>query len=110
MRKQTSNDPKLNFQFLPENTKILSTIYSRKSSTTTHRSPKIEKMHYLKRYIRDEPSRMIQHLQITESKLLDRILNQPRIQEESVEKLKKLHDTTKECLEALNDLDIQIET
>ncbi|KAJ3650181.1 hypothetical protein Zmor_021885 [Zophobas morio] len=91
----------------------------------------IEKMQYLKTYIRDEPIKIIQHHQITEnnyqtawellakrfnnvrltvSKLLDKILDQPRMQEESAEKLKKLHDTTKECLEALNNLDIQTDT
>ena len=69
---------------------------------------KIEKMQYL-----NEPSRIIQHLQITEnnyetawellakrfnntrltvSKLLYKILDQPRIQEKSVQKLMKLHD------------------
>ncbi|XP_063923015.1 golgin subfamily A member 6-like protein 25 [Zophobas morio] len=76
----------------------------------------IEKMQYLKTYIKDEPSRVIQHLQITENnyetawKLLAKRFSNPRIQEESSEKLKKLHDTTKECLEALNNLDIQTDT
>ena len=48
---------------------------------------------------------------LTVSKLLDRILDKPRIQEESAEKLKKLHDTRiKECLEGWKNLDMQTET
>lgn len=87
----------------------------------------IEKMQYLKTHIRGEPSKLIQHLQISEanyetawnllqkryqnsrlllSKLIDKILDLPSIQYESSDKIKQLHDVTSECLEAINNLGI----
>lgn len=86
-----------------------------------------EKMYYLKTYVIGEPAKLIQHLstvgnnyetafQILQyryknsrlilSKLLDKILDQPSIQSENSEKLKQLHDTTTECLEAISNLGI----
>ena len=87
----------------------------------------IEKMQYLKTHLRGEASRLVQHLQITNdnyntgweilsnrygnerlaiNKLIDKILDIPTIQHESAFKLKQLHDTVVECLEALNNLKI----
>ena len=88
---------------------------------------KVEKMQYLKTHIRGEPSRLVQHLQITEanfetaweilqkrfhnkrlilSKLIDRILDLPNLHYESAEKIKELHDVTVECLEAIKNLGV----
>lgn len=87
----------------------------------------IEKMQYLKTHVRGEAGRLIQHLSIAEtnynpawnilndrysndrlivSKLIDRILDLPVIQHESPSKIKQLHDTVVECLEAINNLKI----
>lgn len=86
-----------------------------------------EKMQYLKTHVRGEPSRLIQHLYITDanynaaweilqnryqnnrliiSKLIDKILDIPPIQGESANKLRQLHDVTTECLKALKNVGI----
>lgn len=88
---------------------------------------KVEKMQYLKTLVTGEPSKLIQHLQIAEvnyetalkllqdryenkrlllSKLLDKILDIPKISVESAEKIKQLHDTTIECLEAIKNMGV----
>lgn len=91
----------------------------------------IERMQYLKTHLRGEASKLVQHLQITSTnyptcwdilnrrysndrlistKLIDKILLTPAIQEESAHKLKALHDTVRECLEALNNLNVDTTT
>ncbi|CAH1115111.1 unnamed protein product [Psylliodes chrysocephalus] len=88
----------------------------------------IEKMQYLKTNIRGEASKIIEHLEITEdnylsawellkkryenkrllvSTLVDKILDLPVCHDESVEKLKQLHDVTMECLNAIKNIGIE---
>lgn len=90
---------------------------------------KAEKLFYLKANVTAEPSELIQHLNITNEnydtawELLDRRYNnrrtlvsvqlkrlcdQPELYKESTMGLKKLHDSTKECLEAVKNLGIDI--
>ncbi|XP_071057555.1 uncharacterized protein [Onthophagus taurus] len=92
---------------------------------------KVEKMQYLKTYLKGEASRIIQHLQISDSnydaawtllqkryqnnrlilsKLLDKILDLPATTTENGERIKELHDTTVECLQAISNLGIPTES
>lgn len=82
----------------------------------------VEKMQYLKTYVKGEAEKAIQHYEITETnytsawnelkerydnkrrivnKLINKILHIPQTQRESAENLKTLYNTVKECLEAL---------
>lgn len=87
----------------------------------------IERFYFLKTQLVDEALQLIQHLQPTEDnfkiawqlltqrynnqrRMVDsyvkRILNQPQITKSTADKLKELHDTTKECILALKNMDI----
>lgn len=82
----------------------------------------VEKMQYLKTYVKGEAEKAIQHYEITESnytsawkelkerydnkrrivnKLINKILHIPQMQRELSEYLKNIYNTVKECLEAL---------
>lgn len=86
-----------------------------------------ERFYYLKTKVIDEAAQLVSHLQATEDnfkiawQLLKRrydnhrrmveahvkkILNQPRVTNNSATQLKELHDTTKECILALQNLEI----
>lgn len=75
---------------------------------------RIEKIQYRKTHVKGEASRIIQHLlknryhnkRLLLSKLIYKILDLPTIQDESAEKIKQLHDVTNECLETVNNLEI----
>lgn len=43
---------------------------------------------------------------VTITQLIDKLLDQPPVQTKNAEKLRQLHDTTTECLEALTNLGI----
>ncbi|XP_031331852.1 uncharacterized protein LOC116162377 [Photinus pyralis] len=87
-----------------------------------------EKMQYLKSHVTGEASRLIQHLQIAEcnydtawsilknrynnerlivGKLIDKILDFPKIEQESADAIRRLHDTTHECLKAISNQGIE---
>lgn len=87
-----------------------------------------QKLFYLKANLTGEPSRLIRHLQASDdnykiawqilvdrydnkrallSALLNELLSQPTLAVESSTGVKRLHDTTKECLLAIGNLDIQ---
>lgn len=86
-----------------------------------------EKMQYLKTHMRKEAASLLQHLTISDAnyktawKLLNErynnkrklfsvqfqiLLSQPKLDHESAVGIRKLHDTTKECLHALSNLGI----
>ena len=84
--------------------------------------PNVEKLYRLKNIVHGEAGRMIQHLQITDnnyeaawtilkqryenrrllfSNLVDKLLDQPNINNQGATSIKQLLDTTTECLQAL---------
>lgn len=91
----------------------------------------VEKMQYLKTNLEEEPAKLIQHLQTTDANyntawellqsrynnkrlitktIISRILDLPTISQESAEHIKRIHDTTIECLKALQNIGIDTET
>lgn len=87
----------------------------------------VERFYFLKTQLVDEALQLIQHLQPTEDnfkiawqlltqrynnqrRMVDsyvkRILTQPQIKHGTADKLKELHDTTKECILALKNMEI----
>ncbi|XP_065158763.1 uncharacterized protein [Atheta coriaria] len=92
---------------------------------------KVEKLQYLKASLRGEALKLINQIAVTDSnyetawkiledrydnrrlllgQILDRLLDQPSCTQESVKMLKELHDTTKECLEVLKNMHINIDS
>lgn len=99
------------------------TIHKNKSMSNAH------KMQYLKSKVRGEAEKLIQHLQISSenyetcweilnhrynnkrlifSSHMNVLFGIPSIQNQSSSSLKKLHDTTKECLNAVKNLGVNI--
>ena len=89
----------------------------------------VQKMHYLKSYLNGEALKLIDHLQISDanyntawelllnryqnirllvSSQISRLMTQPRIQTESSAAIKSLLDNTKEVLQSLSNLNIDI--
>ncbi|KAF9420397.1 hypothetical protein HW555_003319, partial [Spodoptera exigua] len=101
---------------------------------TIHRNPSLsnaQKLQFLKGKLRGEPERLIQHLQISSSNyslswaiLTNRydntrliftahantLLNVPNLQQQSANGIKRIHDVTNECLNAIKNLDINTES
>ncbi|XP_055848408.1 uncharacterized protein LOC129913631 [Episyrphus balteatus] len=85
----------------------------------------VEKMQYLKNNLKGEASKLLRHLEVSNNNYkvswdllneryankrrlvnsyLHTLLNQPKVDSESSTQLKKLHDTTKECLYGMSNL------
>ncbi|XP_022832139.1 uncharacterized protein LOC111360435 [Spodoptera litura] len=101
---------------------------------TIHKNPSLsnaQKMQYLKSKITGEAERLIYHLQISSENYevcweilnhrygnqrliftshLNLLLNLPNMSNQTMEMLKKLHDVTKECLHAIQNLGVDIST
>lgn len=89
----------------------------------------VQKLHYLKSYLTGEAEQLLRHIPISETNyerswaqletrynnrkylshcILVRLLSQKNIVQESASALKELMDTTLDCLNALNNLDIDV--
>ena len=99
-----------------------------------HNNPSLsnaQKMQFLKSKLRGEAERLIQHLQISSENYMasweilnhrynnkkliftshvNTLMNIPSMQQSTSVQIKRLHDVTKECLNAIKNLDVNIDT
>lgn len=101
---------------------FMSVVHSKKM-------PKVDKLYYLKQSLRGDAAQMIQHLKITDANyeaaweilkqrfdnrrlmfttLIDKILEQPLVNNSSAASVKKLLDTTNNCIHGLKSMGIEL--
>lgn len=109
-------------------------VIQRSFSETIHNNPSLslaQKMQFLKSKVRGEAERLIQHLQISSdnytvcweilnnrynnkrlifSTHINSIFDLPTMKQQSFIQIKRMHDVTQECLNAIKNLGVDINT